>query len=870
MATCENFLVKPQGGLYKRPGTHHVAEVADSSKTHRIIPFVFNDEAAYILELGDYTMRVYRSEAQLQASSFDFTSSDVDTSQENVTIDTRHGYRDQMGPFRLTTTGTLPSGWSLATDYYIVLPATHTFDPRVTGSGGDIDPSSEDININSHGYQTNDGPFRFKIANGTTGTLPDDIDSEQDYYIIRTDANNFQIETEIGGGAVAFPNPTGGAGTATIYPTSENTSKYFKLSLTAGGAVDTISSGGSGTHTIAPGSAGVVYEIDTPWSESEVDELQYAQTADIMLITHRDHAPRKLSRYGHAVWVLDVMELFDGPYLANGEVEPGVGVFVKDALTITGSTNKGDRPTVTCTVDAFEAADIGRAMRFPDASNNAVGWGRIDGYTDSKNVRVRIMADLEDSSTEDGNVQMSAFSARTNMGYPRTVSFVDQRLALAGTAGKPQTFYASRSSDLFNFGPTLVANEGERAVSGDVSLRDGDSTEILDTHALDYTISSDRVSTILWMKQSRVLMIGTNGGTWPVGSGVNEPLTPTNVQIRENNAVGASSVPPVVVEDIMVHVGRDGRKVVGLGFSFQQDSFIPQNLTVLAPHIGIPSISQIDYQQNPDSQVWCVRSDGQIAVLTFVNQQEVFGWSRQVIGGSFSTGDAVAESVAVIPAPSGDRDQVWLIVKRTVNGNTVRYVEYVEDFHEDDDDLEDAWFLDSALDQTSGFSTSVTGLDHLEGEEVYGLSDGAVVGPFTVSSGGITLDTAPTSHLVVGLPYTATIKTLKVIAPLPEGTGQGKTKRIVSAIPRLYRSGAGEYRVAYEGPDSSTLTKGWFDLVRRQASVDMDTAPPLVTEDRFVELDSAWNRDPRIEIRSTAPLPLEILALMYDVAEGER
>ncbi|KKK79222.1 hypothetical protein LCGC14_2835680, partial [marine sediment metagenome] len=146
-------------------------------------------------------------------------------------------------------------------------------------------------------------------------------------------------------------------------------------------------------------------------------------------------------------------------------------------------------------------------------------------------------------------------------------------------------------------------------------------------------------------------------------------------------------------------------------------------MTRLAQHITRGGIVEMDFQQEPDSLVWAVRSDGQLLSMTFRREEDVVGWTRHIIGGSFSTGDAVVESVAVIPGENGagqtqsseNRDEVWVTVKRTINGSTVRYVEVFERDYETGDDEEDSYYADSIITYDGVATSTITGLDHLEG-----------------------------------------------------------------------------------------------------------------------------------------------------------
>ena len=157
------------------------------------------------------------------------------------------------------------------------------------------------------------------------------------------------------------------------------------------------------------------------------------------------------------------------------------------------------------------------------------------------------------------------------------------------------------------------------------------------------------------------------------------------------------------------------------------------------------------YQEEPNSIVWCVRTDGQLLGFTYQREQQVTAWHRHIFGGSFGSGNAVCESVEVLPTDDSEY-QVWVIIKRTINGVTKRYVEYLHKFDFDETDDTSFNYLDSQLAYDGSATTTISGLDHLEGETVSVLADGSTHPNKVVSSGGITLDRSSTKVKVTTPP----------------------------------------------------------------------------------------------------------------------
>jgi hypothetical protein len=293
--------------------------------------------------------------------------------------------------------------------------------------------------------------------------------------------------------------------------------------------------------------------------------------------------------------------------------------------------------------------------------------------------------------------------------------------------------------------------------------------------------------------------------------------------------------------------------MVSIGYVFESDDFIPKDESLLAEHLLKPDIIDMDIQPQPNSVVWTVRSDGVAPALTLIEDQEIFGWGAHILGGSFGAGDAVIESVAIIPDPGNTHDQVWFSVKRTVNGNTVRYIEFLEEDFDIGDDLEDAFFVDSGRTFT-GPVDSIT-IPHLEGETISILADGEVVSDTTVGVAGVTALGGTYTKIHAGLPYTSDLETLRleVRDARVGGTQQGRKSRIVKVVVRVDNSLGGQI-----GPDVAQLEP----IIYRDATDLMDTTPPLLTGDIEVNFTGGYSRLGIILIRQEQPLPLTVLSLM--------
>jgi hypothetical protein len=561
-------------------------------------------------------------------------------------------------------------------------------------------------------------------------------------------------------------------------------------------------------------SGGSPFEISTPYLTAELFDIKFAQSADVMYITHPNHQTRKLSRTGHTSWTLTAVDFTNGPYLDTNT----------STTTITASAHTvGTGRTFTASANTFASTDVGRLIRFRD------GYAKVTGFTSATVVTVEILKDTGSTSAST-DWSLGAFSDTT--GHPSCVSFFEQRLVFAATLSQPQTVFFSKSGDYEN----MDANIGGT---------------VADDDAIIYTIASNQVNAIRFMSASRTLIIGTAGGEFTVtGGGDNNAITPTNIMIKKQSNHGAANIDAVAVANATLFVQRAKRKIRELAYNFDVDGYTAPDLTILAEHVTEGGIIEMAYQEEPLAIIWCVRNDGELVALTYQREQQVVAWHRHVFAGAFGSGNAVCESVAVIPTEDSEYE-LYMIIKRTINGATKRYVEFLNTFDFDESDNTSFNFLDSQLSYSGSSATTISGLSHLEGQEVSILADGATHPNKTVSSGSITLDRAATK-VKVGLGYTSLLKTMRIDAGAQNGTSQAKTKRIYEVTARLYESVGVEI-----GPDLNNMERVPF----RTSSDPMDQGIPPFTGDKEVEFRGDYDTDGFMIVRQTQPLPLTILSL---------
>ena len=568
-------------------------------------------------------------------------------------------------------------------------------------------------------------------------------------------------------------------------------------------------------------SGGSAYEISSPYLEAELFDIKYAQSADVMYLCHPNHPVKKLARTGHTSWTLTSVDFQNGPFMDHNI----------ETTTITAShTNAGQTGTLTLSSttgvnsnQGWLSTDVGRLVHMLD------GHVKITGYTSTTVVNMEVVTDISNGSAST-DFALGSFSDTT--GYPSCVTFFEQRLVFAATLSQPQTLFFSKSGDYEN-------------------MDDNYHGTVADDDSIIYTIASNQVNAIRFMTATRTLIIGTAGGEFAVsGGGTDIAITPTNILIKKQSNNGAANVDALAVGNATLFLQRARRKLRELAYNFDVDGYVAPDLTILAEHISEGGFKQLSYQQEPNQVIWCARNDGQLVGLTYQREQQVVAWHRHLFGGVFGSGNAVCDSVATIPTDDSEY-QTWVIVKRTINGATKRYVEFIHQYDFDETDDTSFNFLDSQLSYDGSAVTNISGLAHLEGQTVSVLADGATHPDKVVNSGAIVLERAA-SKVKVGLSYTSLLQTMRIDAGAQNGTSQSKTKRIYEITARLYESIGVEI-----GPDLANMERIPF----RSSANAMDSGINVFTGDKEIEFRGNYETDGFIFVRQTQPLPLTILSL---------
>lgn len=723
----------------------------------------------------------------------------------------------------------------------------------------------------------------------------------------------------------------------------------------------------------------VIYELATPYADSDVFGLKFTQSADVMTIVHPSYPPKELRRYAHDNWQIVDVETKNGPF-EDINVDESVTVYASGTtgtITLTassaifGSEQVGklfylEQPAVdsvpvwetskTTAIDDIRRADsnyyrantAGKTGTLRPSHTEGMawdGWGgtgdddtgvqweylhsgfgiaRItavsgDGLSATADVISRIPENAVGS--DKASYKWARYAWNSVNGYPSTVVYYQQRLYFAASSAYPQTIWASRTGDYKDFGKSNPVQDDDRIV---------------------YTYAGRQVNEIRHLIDVGSLVVLTSGGEFVATGDQNKVLTPSSFSLSSQGSNGSSDVPPIAVSNIALFIQEKGSVVRDLAYSFDVDGFQGNDLTILANHLFQKrSIIDWSFCIVPFSSAFCVRDDGKLLVLTYLRDQQVFAWSPQSSAGKYESTCGIGE---------GSEDAIYFVVNRTINGQVVRYIERLSS-RQFTNDL-DAFFVDSGLsydgrntagraatisggsgnwsyqvpytltmsgssyfsagdvgaqiqfpytgtdpvDGTdvamqlrcdiisveSGNSVTITanrdipqvlqntattnwtmarqtfsGLEHLEGQTVNILSDASVEPQKVVTGGAVTLE-KPGGVVHIGLPINAQFETLDININGQE-TLLDK-KQLINTVTLVVNSSRGIW--------ASTPGGQWYEYPQREFEFYDDPVEDA-TGKVEVKLDSIWEKNGRLKIRQTDPLPLSVLAVIPRITVGD-
>ena len=455
--------------------------------------------------------------------------------------------------------------------------------------------------------------------------------------------------------------------------------------------------------------------------------------------------------------------------MRNGEIECRIRRLVISSktgrtLTLTASGTAGINRDL-----GFQATDVNRHIRLK-AADNTWRWFKIKAVTNTTVCTVELQDEPLPSTKAISQWRLGYWSDTT--GWPICGVYFEDRLTLGGPSEYPDMIGLSVSGEYENFAPTDATGQ------------------VLDESGIAVRLNTPRVSSIRWLEvDEKGLLIGSGSGEYILASskGELESLTGRNLKSRSSTSRGSARVRPVKIDRQILYVQRSGRTLRELAFVYDADGYRSPSMSQLASHLGVKKFVEMDYAAEPHGIVWVRREDGTVVGLTYNRDENVIGWHQHDYSG-------VVESLAVLPKKDQSQDTLWMIIRRTINGQTRRYIEQLTRFWDFDIEKQDAWLVDSGLQYSGSLAQDIYGLQHLEGQVVYGLADGVPIGPFTVTNGHVQL-AAPASKVTLGLGYESLVEISRMENGAADGTAIGKSKRIHNTSLLVWRSHGGKIGV---------------------------------------------------------------------------
>lgn len=641
-------------------------------------------------------------------------------------------------------------------------------------------------------------------------------------------------------------------------------------------------------------------QVTTPWNASDLTSedgtfaLSLVQSGDVIYAAHRRYRTRKITRLSATSWSIAALNPQDGPFLDKNST----------STTIYASAASGSGVTLTASASIFSSAHVGSLIRLwaenlssvkpwepsrsvstndlrrsdgkvyralnsaytggvrpthregtaSDSSGQIIdptdGVGLVDAGVDwqyrHSGYGVLEITDVASGTVATGTVRSRLPDAVVSSGnatpiwelcpwpgtdgfdgFPSNVAFFRNRLVL----GRDRHLWLSRVKDFEKFA-------------------DRTADQVLDDDAMTLTIGGDRVQRMKWLQPlGDRLIIGAEAGELALQSiSTSQPFGPTNAQVLELSGYGSRKIKPELAHGRMIYAHRSGRQLLASRVTATAlgDALETVDLSVLAEKIAEIGVVDFAWQATPANRLWCAGTNGQCFVMTWHPEQEVVGFTRVALGGG------AVESVETLPDPNGAGDDVFFIVRRHVGGTLRRYVEVL---HRPASGAE-AFYVDCGHEEYRDPGlTEVSGLEHLAGETVQILADGArhpdqVVPP----SGTITLE-RPAARVAVGLGYESLWKALPFDAGNPRGTSQNQRSRIVSAGVRVLDTGPLEI-----SPDGVR----WIETQRRSTATPYGQVQGSQSHWRTVRPFGGWSSQPSLFVRSSGPFAATLAGLALE------
>jgi hypothetical protein len=826
-AKMRNFIALPHGPVANRPGFAFVRAVKDSTKRTRLISFTFSNEQTFAIEMGAGYFRFHTQGATLLSGGVPYevanpyAEADLFDIHYVQSADVLTLVHPNYAPRELRRLGA--TNWQLTTLSF-ASPIAAPGAPTVVASGHTSDKYTYRYVVTAVDA---DGRESVASAEGSDAGNLFETGGICTISWSSTGASRYNVY-KYSGGLFGYIGQTATLSLVDDNITSDisKTPPIYEDPFLRSGAILSVpvSSGGSGYSSVYVG--GQISAVNLP-TIGGLTETPPIGTASATLTvsdstgsgaTFSVSVTKSLVIFGlptYAVTGITVLTQGSGYSNPAFTLRDANGTVINANLTAVVSTITKTPLKLTVSDSTGTGAEV--------AAN--VSGGVITGVT-IINAGVGYTSPTIVVSGSGSGAAFGSILISQAGDYPGAVSYFEQRRVFAGTAYKPQNIWMTKSGT-------------ESSMSYSLPVRDDDR--------IAFRVAAREANVIRHIVPLGSLVLLTGSAEWRVTSVNSDAITPSSISVRPQSYIGANNTQPVIVNNSLIYAAARGGHVREMGYNDQAGGYVTGDMSLRAPHLfdGL-NIVDMAYRKAPQPVCWFVSSNGKLLGLTYVPEQEVGSWHQHDTDGAF-------ESICVVA--EGTEDVLYAVIRRTINGNSVRYVERMRE--QLFGDLQDAFFVDSGLSYYGQPADEISGLGHLEGKTVNILADGAVHPQRVVTGGKIALD-AEASKVHIGLPIEADLQTLPLAMGIDNGYGQGRFKNVNKAWMRVHRSSG-----IFIGPNENELVEA------KQRTTEAYGLPPaLKSEEIQVLLTPTWADSGQVYIRQSDPLPLTIVSLTLEVSVG--
>lgn len=913
-ATIENLVVRPTGSLTRRPGTKFVSRtdgnssLGNENKTVRLVPFVFGHESAnnYVLEFGQGYIKLYKAGAILAGTN----SSNASQTHLKIT-GTPYDTNEKLENLQFVQSADI---------LFLVTPKVAPYKlSRTVTAGGEADTyrSGDGFTWTLEYFPYKNGPY--------LGQQEDSNFGNTDTTVSVTVPAGAEVDSVSFTDNTCDTNHTSGLGspTSTSNVTMDSTSKVRKGMAVSGSGI------ASGAYVTNVVSSTVITLSSATTATANNVTLTFKRGEEFINSNFGGNTPKKAKNgmYASASGNLANLSFFqvknhglqDGMKieLANGTssgTAPKNGTwYVKDATANTfrisadqneadnftadsnGATThevfahyypKGTALTLDSSADLFKSTDNNRHFRLSLLRQNQIFWvwGKLT-FVNAKQATFTLELDCPAVHADDLlNIKFWKFGEYYEDQYPYHVAIYQQRMIFARNARSPQTIWFSNTGDFENFAPSeqLGSATGQQTASGASIIGD----QILATNGMTFTFDSGTIDEIQWLVAQQKLVAGSTGGIYAVyGSEQDLTITPFNFTIkRESTQPAQTNSNAIPYDNNILFIQGTGKKIRLITYGDISSSATSADMTFRATDILLNQAVQVVETDIPNFLSWFRLKDGTLVGLTYIPQQETIAWHQHKIGGDYSytntrggdpTGNLASDkSHAVVldmcTIPSSTRDQLWMLVRRTIpvadSSNSHRIIESVEVMEDwmTTETISESKYLDGHVTH-SGTNVASGELDHLEGETVGILSDGSVLNDQVVNnSGQLTTSITSATTIIAGKRFTSKLITL----PISVGPGGririGNKKRIHRVFVKIHKTP--NFKFAVFATDESNIfdESRLTELVTRTIANEYGEAPFLASETKELVPRTQGFTDGQFIIQQADPMPMNLLAYEVD------